>query len=41
MSNFFSAWASHGMNLGTLNYQILATEARGGGSGSSSVTVTG
>jgi len=37
--NFFNAWASHGMNLGTLNYQILATEAYGGGSGSSSVTV--
>jgi endo-1,4-beta-xylanase len=38
--NFFSAWASHGMNLGTLNYQILATESYGGGSGSSSVTVS-
>ena len=38
-SNFFNAWASHGMNLGTLNYQILATESWGGGSGSSSVTV--
>jgi len=37
--NFFNAWASHGMNLGTLNYQILATESFGGGSGSSSVTV--
>ena len=37
--NFFNAWASHGMNLGTLNYQILATEALGGGSGSSNVTV--
>ena len=37
--NFFNAWASHGMNLGTLNYQILATEAWGGGSGSSNVTV--
>ncbi|HEX3790305.1 MAG TPA: glycoside hydrolase family 11 protein [Pseudonocardiaceae bacterium] len=39
MSNFFSAWASHGMNLGTLNYQILATESFGGGSGNSSVSV--
>ncbi len=39
VSNFFSAWASHGMNLGTLNYEILATEAWGGGSGNSSVTV--
>ncbi|HTJ71755.1 MAG TPA: glycoside hydrolase family 11 protein [Actinospica sp.] len=38
--NFFNAWASHGMNLGTLNYQILATEAWGGGSGNDSVTVT-
>ena len=37
--NFFNAWASHGMNLGTLNYQILATESYGGGSGNSSVTV--
>ncbi|HEX5114220.1 MAG TPA: glycoside hydrolase family 11 protein [Pseudonocardiaceae bacterium] len=39
MSNFFNAWASHGMNLGTLNYQILATESFGGGSGNSSVSV--
>src|SRR5580704_3965531 len=38
-SNFINAWASHGMNLGTLNYQILATESFGGGSGSSNVTV--
>ena len=38
--NFFNAWASHGMNLGTLNYQILATESFGGGSGNSSVTVS-
>jgi len=38
-SNFIHAWASHGMNLGTLNYQILATESFGGGSGNSSVTV--
>jgi endo-1,4-beta-xylanase len=37
--NFFNAWASHGMNLGTLNYQILATESFGGGRGNSSVTV--
>jgi len=40
-SNFVSAWASHGMNLGTMNYQVLATEAFGGGSGSSSVTLGG
>jgi len=38
--NFINAWASHGMNLGTLNYQILATESFGGGSGSSSATVS-
>lgn len=40
-SNFFNAWASHGMNLGTFNYQILATEAFNGGSGSSNLTVSG
>ena len=40
MSNFISAWASHGLNLGTMNYEILATEAWGGGSGSSNVTVS-
>ena len=38
--NFVNAWASHGMKLGTLNYQILATESYGGGSGNSSVTVS-
>jgi len=38
--NFINAWASHGMNLGTLNYQILATESFGGGSGNSNVTVS-
>ena len=38
--NFINAWASHGMNLGTLNYQILATEAWGGGSGNDSVSVS-
>jgi len=37
--NFVNAWASHGMNLGTMNYQIMATEAFGGGTGKSSVTV--
>lgn len=40
-SNFFNAWASHGMNLGTFNYQILATEAFNGGSGNSNITVSG
>jgi endo-1,4-beta-xylanase len=38
-SNFVSAWASHGMDLGTMNYQVLATEAYGGGSGSDTVTL--
>ena len=38
-SNFFNAWASHGMNLGSFNYQILATEAFNGGSGNSIITV--
>ena len=38
--NFFNAWASHGMNLGSLNYQIFATEAWGGGTGSSNFTVS-
>ncbi|MGH3168393.1 MAG: glycoside hydrolase family 11 protein [Trebonia sp.] len=38
--NFINAWASHGMNLGTLNYQILATESYGGGSGTSNATVS-
>lgn len=40
-SNFFNAWASFGMNLGTFNYQILATESFNGGSGNSNITVTG
>lgn len=39
-SNFFNAWASHGMNLGTFNYQILATESFNGGSGNSNITVS-
>lgn len=39
--NYFNAWASHGMHLGTFNYQILATESFNGGSGSSNITVSG
>jgi endo-1,4-beta-xylanase len=39
MQNFINAWASHGMNLGTMNYQIMATESWGSSNGSSSVTV--
>ena len=37
--NFVKAWSSHGMNLGTLNYQIMATESWGSSNGSSSVTL--
>jgi endo-1,4-beta-xylanase len=37
-ANHVNAWASHGMNLGTMNYQILATEGYGS-NGSSNVTV--
>jgi endo-1,4-beta-xylanase len=40
-ANFVNAWASHGMNLGSMNYQIMATEAWGNGSGSSSVNIGG
>jgi endo-1,4-beta-xylanase len=38
-ANFVNAWASKGMNLGSMNYQIMATEAWGGGSGNSNITV--
>jgi endo-1,4-beta-xylanase len=40
-SNFVSAWSSKGMKLGSMNYQMMATEGWGGGSGNASVTVSG
>lgn len=39
--NFVKAWSSKGMNLGAMNYQMMATEGWGGGSGNASVTVSG
>ncbi|MFI0938103.1 glycoside hydrolase family 11 protein [Streptomyces sp. NPDC021020] len=38
VSNFFNAWSQAGLNLGTPNYEILATEGYGS-SGSSNITV--
>ena len=38
--NFVNAWASKGMNLGSMDYQIMATESWGGGSGSSNVSLS-
>ncbi|KAI8069954.1 endo-1,4-beta-xylanase [Gongronella butleri] len=39
-ANHFNQWASYGMNLGTMNYQIVSTEAFNGGSGSATITVS-
>jgi endo-1,4-beta-xylanase len=36
-----SAWQQHGMNLGQMSYQVLATEGWGGASGSSQYTMSG
>jgi endo-1,4-beta-xylanase len=42
IQNHFNAWASHGMNLGSLNFQVIAVESwSGAGSASQSVTNTG
>lgn len=40
-ANFFNAWASHGMYLGAMNEQIMATESFNGGSGNAAITVWG
>ncbi|EHK20957.1 glycoside hydrolase family 11 protein [Trichoderma virens Gv29-8] len=39
VQNHFNAWASHGMNLGAMNYQVVAVEGWGG-SGSASQSVS-
>ncbi|KAL6786510.1 glycoside hydrolase family 11 protein [Trichoderma afarasin] len=39
VQNHFNAWASHGMNLGAMNYQVVAVEGWGG-SGSASLSVS-
>jgi len=39
-ANHFAAWAKQGMNLGTMDYQVLATEAWGNAAGSSKNTIS-
>jgi endo-1,4-beta-xylanase len=39
VGNHFKVWNSHGLALGKLNFQIVATESYGGRTGSSNVTV--
>ncbi|RMZ73088.1 glycoside hydrolase family 11 [Pyrenophora seminiperda CCB06] len=36
----FDAWAKYGMNLGTMNYQVLATEGWGKAGGNSAYTIS-
>jgi endo-1,4-beta-xylanase len=39
IANHFNAWKSHGMNLGKLNFQVIAVETwNGAGSATQSVT---
>lgn len=40
-ANHFAAWAKQGMNLGTMNYQVLATEGWGNAGGNSKNTISG
>jgi endo-1,4-beta-xylanase len=40
VANHFNAWAKAGLNLGSMNYQIISVESYGGGSGSASITVS-
>jgi len=39
-ANHFAAWAKAGLNLGTHNYQVLATEGWGNAGGSSKYTIS-
>jgi endo-1,4-beta-xylanase len=39
VANHFNAWKSHGMNLGTMNLQVVAVESWSG-AGAASQTVT-
>ena len=39
IANHFNAWKSHGMTLGTLNFQVIAVESWNG-AGSAQQTVT-
>lgn len=42
VANHFNAWASHGMNLGSMNFQVIAVESwSGSGTASQSVSNTG